>query len=123
MRQLHEKHGSHAQLLFVYVSEAGHELPAELRPFAEPPGAAEGSRLRLLPRARAGKKHFELRFPCLIDNVLNEAEKLYRAYPSRLILVNSVGRIVLDSGPLAFDLHFCKRVSDWLDRHEESLLP
>lgn len=118
VRQLHQKYGGQAQFLFIYVSEAGHELPVELRPFAEPPGAPEGSRLRLLPRVRAGRKHFDLRFPCLIDNEPYEVETLYRAYPSRLILVDRAGRIALDSGPLAFDPPFCKRVSDWFDRHE-----
>ncbi len=115
MRQLHEKYGGRAQFLFVYISEGGHELPAELRPFAEPAGAPEGSRLRLLQRVRAGRKHFDLRFPCLIDNEQNEVENLYRAYPSRMVLVNSAGRIAVDSGPLAVDLTFWKRASDWLD--------
>jgi hypothetical protein len=123
VRRLHEKYRDRAQFLLVYVSEAGHELPSELRPFAEPPGASEGSRLRLLPRVRAGQKHFDLRFPCLVDNEQNEVETLYRAYPSRLILVSSAGRIVLDSGPLAFDPSLFKRVSDWLDRQETSLSP
>ena len=123
VRQLYEKHGGRAQFLFVYVSEAGHELPEELRPFAAPPDAPEGSRQRLQPRVRAGRKHFDLRFPCLIDDEQNQVEMLYRAYPSRLILVDRAGRIALDSGPLAFDPSFCKRVSDWLDRYETSRLP
>lgn len=116
VRQLHEKYGSRAQFLFVYISEAGHEYPEKLRPFAEPPGAPEGSRLRLLPRVRAGKKHFDLRFPCLIDNEKNEVETLYRAYPTRLVIVDIAGRIALDSGAVSLQSTYWERVSDWFDR-------
>lgn len=116
LRQLHEKYGGRAQFLFIYISEAGHEYAEELRPFAEPPGAEEGSRLRLLPRIRAGMKHFDLRFPCLIDNEKDDVETLYRAYPTRLVIVDSAGRIALDSGTISLQSSYWERVSDWFDR-------
>lgn len=123
VRQLHEKYGNIAQFLFIYISEPGHELPEELAPFAEPPDAPPGSRLRLLPRVRAGRKHFALRFPCLIDNEKGEVEVLYNAWPKRYVLVDTDGRVVLESGNLGVMPSFWKEVSGWLDHYSTSLSP
>lgn len=123
VRRLHERYGGRAQFFFVYISEAPHELPDELRPFAEPAGAAPGSRLRLLPRVRAGIEHFNLRFPCLLDNEQAEVEKLYDGFPTRLIIVGSAGRIALDSGFMSSDAFPWKRISDWFERHDTSPSP
>jgi hypothetical protein len=118
VRGLHKKYGSLVQFLLVYISESPHELPAELRSFAEPSGSPPGSRLRLLPRVRAGRELLDLRFPCLIDNEKCEAEILYNAYPTRLIIVDSAGHIALESS-----FHPWEEITDWLDRYAASYSP
>jgi len=123
LRQLHEQYGGRAQFLFVYIREAGHVLPDELREFAEPADAPRGSQLRLLPRIRAGRKHFDLRFPCLLDNEAGEVEKRYNAFPMRVFIVDSAGRIAVDSGITSADLFPWKKMTDWLERHGVSHSP
>lgn len=127
--QFHEKYGDRAQFLFVYVREVGmgmmghHPFPEALREFDEPPGAPPGSRLRLKPRVRAGRKHYHLAFPCLIDNEQAEVEKLYSAWPKRVLIVDSTGRIDLDSGNLSSASFPWKALTEWLDRYSESVSP
>ncbi len=124
--ELHDKYGDSAQFVFVYVREpeAGratrnHDLPEELREFAEPPSAPPGSRLRLVPRVRAGKKHFGLHFPCLLDNENGEVGQLYEACPKRLIIVDKSGHIALDSGKVPKAPFPWKKITEWLDRNSE----
>lgn len=125
-----EKHHDCAEFLFVYTGEdrmprmgSHHQLPKALRLFAEPPGAPRGSRLRLASRIRAGKKHFDLRLPCLIDNQQCEVQQLYSASPKRMLIVDLTGRIVLDSGHAPAAPFPWKEAADWLDRYRESLDP
>ena len=98
-----------------------HELPEELREFAEPPGAPPWSRLRIEQRVRAGKELFGLRMPCLIDNEQREVEKLYGSGTNRLLIVDPAGRIALDSGNLPWNDFPWKRITDWLDHFGESV--
>jgi hypothetical protein len=123
LRDLHEKYGDRAQFLFVYIREADHELPEPLREIAAAADAPRGSRLRLVPRIRAGMQHFKLRFPCLIDNGHDEVERLYNAFPVRSLVVDSAGRIVIDSGHASAEPFPWKKISDWLDRQSASLSP
>lgn len=118
VRRLHEKFGSQAQFLFVYITETPHELPMQLLPFAEPPGAPPGSRLRLLPRVRAGMDQLSLRFPCLIDNEKREVETLYNAYPTRMVIVDAAGRIALNSQFFPWE-----RIYHWFERYCDPLSP
>jgi hypothetical protein len=127
--KLHEKYGDRVQFLFVYVREVRlameklHAFPEALRPFEEPAGAPLGSRLRLTPRVRAGREHFHLRFPCLIDNEHAEVEALYNAWPARLFIVDAAGRIALDSSDSAPGPFPWAKITDWLDRYGESISP
>ncbi len=123
-----EKYGDLVEFLFVYTSEMGmaraaqnHELPEELREFAEPPGTPPWSRLRLEQRVRAGKELFGLRMPCLIDNEQREVEKLYGSGPNRLMILDLAGRIALDSGNIPMNAYPWKRIIDWLDHFVESV--
>lgn len=126
LSELHEQYGNRAQFLLVYIRETGigmsedHPFPEALREFEEPPGAPSGSRLRLKPRVRAGLNHFHLRFPCLIDNEQAEVEKLYNAWPRRIMILDKTGRIDLDSGNLPSAPFLMKRISDWFDRQSAS---
>lgn len=123
-----EKYGDLVEFLFVYTSEMGmaratqsHELPEELREFAEPPGTPPWSRLRLEQRVRAGKELFGLRMSCLIDNEQREVEKLYGSGPNRLLILDPTGRIALDSGNIPMKAFPWKRITDWLDHFGESV--
>lgn len=126
--ELHEKYGDRAQFLFVYVREVGtrmgmtghHAFPEALREFDEPAGVAPGSRLRLASRVRAGRKHFHLNFPCLIDDAEGKVETLYEAWPKRLLIVDSDGSIVVDSGNLASMTFPWKAITNWLDHNSTS---
>lgn len=129
--ELYEKYGDRAQFLFVYVREAGikmgmtghHAFPEALREFDEPAGAAPGSRLRLAPRVRAGREHFHLDFPCLIDTEEAKVEELYGAWPKRLLIVDTAGRIAVDSGNLASMTFPWKAITNWLDHNSTPLTP
>ena len=129
LSELHEKYGGRFQFLFVYVREVGmgrmghHPFPEALREFEEPAGSPPGSRLRLEARVRAGRKHYHLSFPCLIDNEKGEVETLFNAWPKRLMIVDSAGRIVLDPGNLVSAPFPLKAITDWLDRYSESVSP
>jgi hypothetical protein len=119
-----DKYGDRAEFLFVYTQELGmsmathsHQLPESLRDLAEPPEAPRGSRLRLTERVRAGKKHFNLQLPCLLDNEQCDVQTLYGANPKRLVIVDSAGRIALDSGTVPSASFPWKEVADWLDHH------
>ena len=123
MRQFFEKHGDRAQFLFVYIYEAPHEWPEALRQFAEAPDAPLDSRDRHLSQISAGMKRFDLPFPCLIDNDQDEVATLYNAYPLRLVVVDSDGRIAIDSDFNPSQPFPWKKISDWLDRQSASLSP
>ncbi|HTU90187.1 MAG TPA: hypothetical protein VMF69_08950 [Gemmataceae bacterium] len=125
-----EKYSDCVEFLFVYTGEAGmsplgplHQLPAALRPFAEPPGTPRGSRIHLASRVRAGKEHFGLCLLCLLDNEQGVAQKLYNACPKRLLIVDLAGRIVLDSGHRPAFAFPWKEATDWLDHYSESIDP
>lgn len=100
-----------------------HPFPKALREFEEPAGSPPGSRLRLASRVRAGREHYHLPFPCLIDSEQGEVETLYNAWPKRLLIVDRAGRVVLDSGNLASAPFPWKAITDWLDREGESVSP
>lgn len=123
LHQLHEKYSNRTQFLFVYIRDAGHPLPEEVGDIAEDPDAPAGSRLPLVPRVRAGRKHYDLRFPCLLDNEQEKVQALYRAFPKRLLLVDPAGHIVVDSGNVPYEPFPWKEVTDWLDRYEKSVPP
>ena len=132
LRQLHEKYSDRAQFLFVYIRDAGHELPEAMRSLAEEPDVPAEPRVRrrkrefviprprLLKRARAGRKFFGLHFPCLLDNEDKEVELQYTAFPKRMLVVDPAGRIVVDSGHFVDDPFPWEEVTYWLDRYGPS---
>lgn len=125
-----EEYGACAEFLFIYSGEATmpgmgshHQLPKALRQFAEPPGKPRGSRIRLASRVRAGNEHFGLHMPCLIDNEQCEVQKLYNASPKRMLIVDTAGRIVLDSGRAPSVAFPWEEAANWLNRYSESIYP
>ncbi len=92
-----------------------HQLPEAIEAFAEPPDAPPGSRFRLEERVRAGKKHYGLRMTALIDNEQRDVQTLYGAGPKRLLIVDSSGRIVVDSGNLPTEDFPWERITGWLE--------
>jgi hypothetical protein len=118
--RLYEQYGDRAQFLFVYIREAGHMFPVRVPELADPPDAPPGFRPHLVHRARAGIRHFNLRFPCLLDNEEEEVQTLYAAFPKRLLVIDPDGRIVVDSGNSP-NLPFpWQEMTDWLDSYEPS---
>lgn len=112
--QVHKKYGARAQFLFVYVREAGHVFPVSV---PELPDAPWGSRAWFVQRVRAGIRLFDLRFPCLLDNEQEEIQKRYAAYPKRMLVIDTAGRIVVDSGNSSSLPFPWQEMTDWLDRY------
>jgi hypothetical protein len=128
--KLLEKYSDFAEFLLVYTDETEmttgsryHELPEPLRESAEPPDAPQGSRLRLEQRVRAGKEHFGLQMPCLIDNEQREVKMLYHVGAKRLLIVDKTGHIAFDSGNSTTGVFPWQKVTDWLDHYGESASP
>jgi hypothetical protein len=126
--ELIEKYGERVEFLFVYTKELAmamgthiHQLPEALRGLDEPSGSPPGSRFRLAERVRAGKKHFGLQLPCLLDNEQCDVQTQYGANPKRLIIVDESGRIALDSGNIPIESFPWQAVTDWLDDYGESV--
>lgn len=130
LTELFEAYSDCAEFLFIYSGEAKmsvmgslHQLPKALHPFAEPPDEPRGSRIHLASRVRAGNKHFGLHMTCLIDNEQCEVQELYSASPKRMLIVDTAGRIVLDSGRAPSGAFPFQEAADWLDHYSDSTYP
>jgi hypothetical protein len=87
LNELRETYKNAAEFLFVYVSEAGHQVL--------PP--REGSELESpIARIERGLRHFRVAMPCLIDGPDHAAEQAYNGFPRRLVAVDRDGKIALD---------------------------
>jgi hypothetical protein len=123
LRQLHETYGNRVQFLLVYILEGGHALPEGLKEF-EIDSRAPFDVHRNAPRcARAGMELFHLEFPCLLDSEADEVMGLYRAHPKRMLLIDTDGRIAVDSGPVPDEPFPWKKITTWLDSHPSSKQP
>jgi hypothetical protein len=118
--KLHEKYGDRVSFLFVYIREAGHAFPVPVEDDAESPDSPEDTRSWMVKRVRAGIRHFGMRFPCLLDNEQAEVQKLYDAYPRRMLVLDPDGHIAVDSGNAPNLLFPWKAITDYLDRFDSA---
>lgn len=100
LRHLHEAYGDRVEFLFVAIHEAPHPLSEEIARVVEGQAAPAAAKERSCQVLRAGMKHYHLSFPCLLDSAAREVEKLYTAWPLRLVLVDIDGRIMQPPGSL-----------------------
>ena len=97
MRELYDEFKDRAAFLFVYVTEPGHIIP-ELGPLAVSSGPDADSPEVRRRRIARGLEVFDLPFACLVDED-GKAEAAYAAYPQRLVVVGTDGRIAYNAGP------------------------
>jgi hypothetical protein len=95
--RLHETYKDRSAFLFVNIREAGHEIAGLEFLLEAPDSSTESSiekRRTLIARA---VNYVKMTMPGVID-IHGKAERDYRAYPLRLIVVDAEGRIALDLG-------------------------
>jgi hypothetical protein len=103
--RLHETYNARAAFLFIAIRDAGHRDP-KWSFLSIAPDAAPEERVRVI---RKGLEFYKIPFHCLIDED-KQVERAYGAYPLRLVIVGSDGRVVFDAGrgslggPSAWDL-------------------
>jgi peroxiredoxin len=114
VRRLYESHKHQAQFLFVYVREAGHQVP-DLEPIYSAAGLSVDEPADQVKRIELASRHYGLTMPFLLDTEDNRAERDYDAYPKRLVVIDREGRIALDAGRgLSYIWNFAA-VGAWLD--------
>ena len=129
-------HAPHGEGLKLNISESDNaqdlDLAREAR-FVDREGVLRVGRVRPAPRARLVERHrtevgahrteeraevaqvcmlrMNLEMPMLLDDMDDTAEKAYVAYPDRLYLIGTDGRVVYRSerGPVGF------KVDDWAE--------
>jgi hypothetical protein len=105
LQELYQNYRDRAEFLFVYIRE-GHVVPS-----AGPPGDRR-------EQVRQALDSYRLTMPCVLDSKHADAERHYRAFPQRLVIVGVDGRYALDAGhglPCGWDL---TEVEAWLERLE-----
>jgi hypothetical protein len=96
LRRLCEACDGRAEFLFVYISEAPHgstPLPRAKRPM--PPSTGEDARMR---RVRWYEEEVGGGLCWLLDGADERVEELYGAWPRRLVIVGTDGRVAFDAG-------------------------
>jgi hypothetical protein len=97
LRALHEAYKDRSRFLFIQVSDAPHEAPAQLTAAYREAGLEEETRDNRPRRACLAAGVMGLPFPCLLD-AGGEAEECYDAWPERLVVVGADGRVLHDAG-------------------------
>jgi hypothetical protein len=93
VERLYQEHKDQAEFLLVLVREAGHPIP-ELAFVLD--GADQHP--RRVENACKAMKVLSLSLPAVSDDEDAKVEKAYQAWPKRLVVVGTDGRIVLDAG-------------------------
>ena len=103
---MYKEYKDRAAFLFVYIREAhpedGWQSPANVKQgvvFNQPKTLTE--RRSVAHKCRAGLK---LSMPCVVDTMENTADNLYAAWPERMFIIDSNGRIAYAGrqGPWGF---------------------
>ncbi len=98
LERFYQDHKERAEFVFVNVSEAGHEIPGlEFVLEDAPPGSSVPLPVRREKIARAMKLR-KLSIPGAIETADAPTETAYSAFPLRLVVVDTEGRIALDLG-------------------------
>jgi hypothetical protein len=101
MDRLYAAYHDRVEFFIVYIQEAhpsdGGALPANTRAgisIKEPSVPAERRQV-----ADKACKELKLRWPCLVDDMSNSVNRAYAAWPTRLYIVDTEGRIAVAGGP------------------------
>jgi hypothetical protein len=93
---LYRAYKNNVQFLLVYVKEAhpddGWQMEANRRS-----GVIYNTPKNLQERARVASdcvKSLKFDFPCLLDDMQNSVQQLYKGFPARTCLVNKEGKII-----------------------------
>lgn len=98
LKQLYKDFHKKAAFLFVKVKDAGHPLPPDLLKAFEDNDMKAETRSNRLSRTSLSVKVMDFPGPCVLDDEERHVEKLYGAFPKRLMIVDAHGRVVLDVG-------------------------
>jgi hypothetical protein len=93
--------------VFIYVGEAAHDLPEEGPLSHYHPELPEPERRHSIAEIN---RELDLPFVCLFDRD-TQAEEAYTAFPERLVIVDSEGRVAYDAGagvPSSWDFNAVK---------------
>jgi hypothetical protein len=94
VEQFYRNHKDQAEFLFVYIEEAGHQIP-ELEPIlATVPKGPDNRRQRV----QKVRDSLGLTLPTVLDTANQLAQYAYDAYPRRMVVVDRGGRLALDLG-------------------------
>jgi hypothetical protein len=100
MDRLYAAYHDRVEFFIVYIQEAhpsdGGVLPANTHAgisIKEPTSPAERQQV-----ADQACKELKLRWPCLVDDMANSADRAYAAWPTRLYIVDNDGRIAVAGG-------------------------
>lgn len=98
VRRLYEQYRGKAAFVFVHVTNAVHSLPPKVREGYEKLKLKGPSQDTREARACIAVAYFDFSFPCLLDTRDEQVEKLYDAWPRRLLVIGPDGRIARDFG-------------------------
>ena len=105
MESMYRKYRDIAEFYIVYISEAHAEDDEWPMPYAKELGIKEHKtyeeRCIVADRLRKDKK---LTIPCLIDEMDNNVDKIYKGWPDRVFLIRTDGRLGVAAirGPWGF---------------------
>ena len=115
---MYQRYRDRAKFLFVYVREAhpsdGWQMPVNVEQnvvFAQPTSFEQR-------RDIAGQccERLKLTMPCVVDTIDNKVDDAYAAWPERLFVVSSDGKIAYagEQGPFGFKP---EEVDRWLEKN------
>jgi hypothetical protein len=96
--RLYEAHKTTAAFLLVQVRGASHTPPPNLLDAWKREGLEKATAANRRDRLRVAAEVMDIPFPCLLDTEDRDVERLYDAWPERLVVVTPDGRIGLDAG-------------------------
>jgi len=117
MNRLYAAYHNHVEFFIVYIKEAhpsdGRVATANARAgisVKEPTSSFQRQQV-----ANRACKELKLRWPCLVDDMENSASEAYAAWPTRLYIVGTDGRIAVAGGPGPRNLApSMKEAEEWL---------
>ncbi len=115
---MYEAYRDRVAFLFVYIREAHPDDEWQLESnradqvvFAQPTTLADRKSI-----AARCCRALQMTMPCVVDDIHNSADHAYAAWPERLFIVDTTGRIAYagGQGPFGFEPRAAAR---WLRRH------
>jgi hypothetical protein len=94
VQRFYQKHKDRVEILFVLVAEAGPHVNPGLEFVLEGDNSPEARRLKAL----RAMKVLKLDLPAVMDGVDRQIERAYEAWPNRLVVVGTDGRLAFDAG-------------------------